>query len=505
MRIWPLALLLASAPALGQSSSSASSAGQPTAKPISLREAVELSVKQNRVIRSADADVEIAAGNELSAEGVLDFEIDGKGSYTRNRSVSIPGAAFNQPASDNVHTEVSFTEPLSYGGRFGLRIAHDYNRTTTSGVIEGMTFSTTTDAFSPTVQLTYFQPLLKGFGEANYLGQKRVNAAATDAATAALINTASGVVRDTVQAYWELAYQEKEADIRRSALNLAREQLRVTQARLDVGVGAPTDLAEVRQTIATREEDLLLSELTLSERALDVRAIAGMSISANDINLTPTDQAAPRVTDVSLDQALAAANEKNPQILAIRAQGKQARIAVEVNENGLLPELDLNASIGPLGNANDFGDSMNQLVNFDNYSITAGLTLVAPIQRRNAKGLVAAARGQLHKTLIGEEDLRNQIAVAVARAVDLVKQTQKRLDVDAEAIQLGQVNLDAERARFDVGRSTNFDVLRRQDDLSQAQLRRIRAAADYMKAFAVLQALTGDLLPTYGITITPKR
>jgi outer membrane protein len=67
------------------------------------------------------------------------------------------------------------------------------------------------------------------------------------------------------------------------------------------------------------------------------------------------------------------------------------------------------------------------------------------------------------------------------------------------------VNLDAERARFDVGRSTNYDVLRRQDELSQAQLRRIRAAADYMKAVAVLQTLTGDLLPAYGIEVKARR
>jgi outer membrane protein TolC len=475
------------------------------ARPISLREAVTTAVQKNRVLAASGADIEVAEATELSAEAPLDAEIDANANWQRRRSDPIAGSPFQQTELDVLHLDATASQPFSFGGRVGLKLSHDYTRTTSVVEISGMSFDSTTESYSPSVQVTYFQPLLKNFGEKRYLGQKKVAEAGIDAATADLMNIAAGVVRDTIQAYWELAYAEKEVDIRRSALNLAREQLRVTQARLDVGVGAPTDLAEVRQTIATREEDLLLSELTLSERALDVRALAALDISPTEINLTPTDQVAPQVLDVSIDQALGAAYEKNLQLQALRAHGKQAELNVEVNENGLLPELDFTAAIGPLGNSNTFSDAMDRMVNFKDYQLNFGLALIAPIQRRAAKGVIEQARGALHKVRINEADLRAQIGVSVARAVDLVKQTQKRLDVDAEAIQLAQVNLDAERARFDVGRSTNFDVLRRQDELSQAQLRRIRAAADYMKAVAVLQTLTGDLLPTYGVNIKPRR
>lgn len=483
---------------------------QTAARPISLRETVALSIKQNRVIQSADADVEVAAGNELSTEGVLDFEIDGQATYTRSRSAEIADSPFQTLSSDTVHTAVSFNQSLSYGGRFGLQLANDYTRATNKLQIIDQTtqmlLSTTqtTDTWVPTVQLTYFMPLLKGFGEKAFLGQKRVAAANLDAASADLMNVAAGVVRDAILAYWELVYQEREVEIRRSSLGLAREQLRVAQARLDVGVGAPTDIAEVRQTIATREEDLLLSQLTLSERALDIRQITSLKISPTDMALVPTDQASPQLLEVTIEKALALANDKNLQIAAARARGKAARLTVEVNENGLLPQLDLTGSIGPVGTATELSPALEQVVSFDNYSVNVGLNLVAPVQRRTAKGLVAAARGQLHKAEITEEDLRAQVAVAVARAVDLVKSTQQRLATDAEAIQLGQVNLDAERARFDVGRSTNFDVLRRQDELSQAQLRRIRASADYMKAVAALQTLTGEIVQQYGIQLKPR-
>ena len=48
MRFLCLAILLGASPALAQSA--------PPSRPISLREAVAMAVKQNRVIRSSDAD-----------------------------------------------------------------------------------------------------------------------------------------------------------------------------------------------------------------------------------------------------------------------------------------------------------------------------------------------------------------------------------------------------------------------------------------------------------------
>src|SRR5262249_2635546 len=146
------------------------------------------------------------------------------------------------------------------------------------------------------------------------------------------------------------------------------EQLRVTQARLDVGVGAPTDLAEVKQVIATREEDELLSQLNLTERALDLRQLAGMEISPREMGLTATEEGTPSVIADSVDQALSAAFEHNAQLAIIRAQGRQAEIEVDVDQNGLLPQLDLAAQFGPQGTSSSFSDALDRLVRFKDYA-----------------------------------------------------------------------------------------------------------------------------------------
>ena len=62
-------------------------------------------------------------------------------------------------------------------------------------------------------------------------------------------------------------------------------------------------------------------------------------------------------------------------------------------------------------------------------------------------------------------------------------------------------NIKIETDRFNLGKSTNFDVLNRLEDLRQAELRRTQALIDARKAEVVVQALTGELLPAYGIAV----
>jgi outer membrane protein TolC len=58
-----------------------------------------------------------------------------------------------------------------------------------------------------------------------------------------------------------------------------------------------------------------------------------------------------------------------------------------------------------------------------------------------------------------------------------------------------------------VGRSTNYDVLQRIDELSNAESSALSARIEYLKARAQLQALTGEILPAYGLKLqsAPQR
>ena len=89
----------------------------------------------------------------------------------------------------------------------------------------------------------------------------------------------------------------------------------------------------------------------------------------------------------------------------------------------------------------------------------------------------------------------------MAHGLAAVETARRRGEVLAPSIAAAALDLESERARFEVGRSTNFDVLRRQDALASAKLLVLRAQVDHLEALAALDALTGDILDAHGVVL----
>jgi len=499
-----LSLVLAAAPARAQEGSASEAEARP-ARRLGLRETLALAVQQNPTLAATTVDVAIADAQIYQSLGLDDFVVDGGVSYFSQRKDAVAGQPFQQTALDQVSLSAGVGRGLSNGGRLGLAFDGGYTRSV-NHVDFGMgAIDSVSEVYAPGIKLSYAQPFLRGFGYDVARAPRRRARAARDVATLQREGAAAALVRDVISAYWELSYAVEDLEIRRASLALAREQLRIVQAGIDAGRLARTASAEVEVAIAAREEEVLFAEQTLAERALDVRRLAGLEIGPGEIELVATDKPAPVPAAVDLDAELARALEQNPQLKVIRAQGKQVTIEIEVAENGLLPQLDFQAAGGPAGNADNPGDALEQMARFDSYNVQAGLVFQTPLGRRAARGGLQVAEQQLRKVKLGEADVRAQISVAVARGANAVRSAGKRIEVLAKSRDLALVNLDMEKARYEVGRTTNFEVLKRQDELAQAQLRQARARADYLKAVAVLEAITGAILERYGIELSPAR
>src|SRR5690606_23327579 len=110
--------------------------------------------------------------------------------------------------------------------------------------------------------------LLRGVGsDITYAGQRSARQLAA-AARFDRESAARTVVQDIIRAYWEVAYALADLDIRRSALELAKTRRDLTQRGVELGSAPRTALTEVDQIIATREEEILVAELSVAERSL---------------------------------------------------------------------------------------------------------------------------------------------------------------------------------------------------------------------------------------------
>jgi outer membrane protein TolC len=471
---------------------------------LSLSDAIARAVEGNVDLRRQNVALRTARANTLAALGKFDLVLAADATLARTVNPPLRAADQSAGSTKSLVFDLSLSRALETGGTLALA-GQGRGVTSTSTFTCGAAPGTSVSCrvYSPNLTLSFTQPLLRGFGreiaEAN-LRKQRI------AENVALLNRqahAANDVRDTVIAYWELAYQARDLAIRRSAEALAREQLSYSDAQIKVGRMGALEAAAVRRAIAQAQADEAASEQQLMGRALDLQRLLGAGVPRGFRGLVaadaPASTAPPPVVDADLEteHALGA----SPALKALRKGLAISEIDLQVARESLKPQLDLGASVGRQGRNLDVGQALDQLGKNADTNWSVGLTFSLPVQNRAARGAAEAARAGADSAQLDAADLELAIRDGVARFAAQIRSASARAGFAREAVTFAQQNLDAEKARFDVGRSTNNDVLLRQQELKQAEIAVARADVDLLEADAALDALTGDILETYGVAL----
>lgn len=477
----------------------------PEAATMSLGQVLQVAVRQQPALARAGIDVEVADAAVLQAAGVDDWVFDTTGSWLSVRSQGIDpsfGAPY-QAEQAILRWSANLTRSFSTGGTLAVTAQASRNDQQVTVDFMGTDIQNDTLNYQTSLSASYNQPLLAGRGSEVARARNRQLAISRDAAELAYRAAAIEAVQQVIGAYWELAYARRDLEIRRNSLDLAQQRLRNTRIAISAGSVAATEALAVEQIIALREEEALQSELTISRRSLDLRRLAGLEIGPSQIDLAIDGPlgVTPTPTQFDIDELLGRALAHNADVATLTRLAEGAEIDVAVTENGLLPELDLGLTVGPSGSSDGFGESLEQTATFDNYSVGASLTYRHAFGRRAARGAHRSARAELRRQKMDLTELRAVIASNLVLAIKQAQTAQKRVALAQRAIDLAEQNIEAEQSRFELGRATNFDVLERQDELEQAQLRKARAAVDYLAAVAAVDAITGDILAKYGIAL----
>ncbi len=456
------------------------------ARAVGLPELLELAVRQAPVLAQARIDLEVAEAQIAQAQAWSDWAL-GAGVAGSTR---VTGGAISR--QDGISVSADLGRRISTGGTVALHAEGGWSRQDVAlGGVE-----TTTRNYDARLSLGLTQPLLRGRGRAQVEASTRIALTSRSAADVASRAAAIALVRDLVLGYLDLISAERDLEIRRASLALAQERLRVTAAGIDKGGIARAELIPVEQAIATREEEVLGGELTILDQSLALRRQVGLPIAPGELALTSTiDLAIPAQR---WDQAalVAAAAANSPELARLAALEAGATIEIEVTENGLLPALDLAVTLGPSAVRPASSNEIDP-------GITASISLTyqQSLGRHAARAQVRRARAQREGVRVSAADVRNQIVEAVTRTVAQIQVAERRYAIAVRAVDLAEQNLAVEHARFSLGKSRNVDVLTRQDELRSAQLRAARAIIDWHRASAVLAALTGEILPRYGIAL----
>jgi outer membrane protein len=476
-------------------------AGEPRA--ITLPELLQLTVRQAPNLQAARIDIAIAEARIEQTWARNDWLLAAQ--LQGSRSTGAVQGPTTIDKDDQLRATVDLSRALPTGGTIDLHAGSrwEYTRSHTDFVIMDMPLTSTdrVTVWTNDLNATITQPLLRNRGRQLFEANEARATLARDVTVLARRLAAIQTVQTVISAYWDLVLSEQTVAITQGSLDLARERLRVTQIGADGGKVPRSEIPAVLQIIATREEDVLNGELGVLNASIAMRRAAGMPIGPGELGLRVATDLATQDQPINLGELVDRAFAASPELAQLAKQDASATIDVEVAENGLLPQLDAALTIGPTGTADNAGDAARNLGELKTFSVNGTLTFQQSLGRHDALGRTREQRELKHKLAVNAGDIHSQIAQTMSRAVAQLELARRRVTLSRRAIELANENIKIETDRFNLGKSTNFDVLNRLEELRQAELRKAQALTDWHKAEVVIQSLTGDVLPMYGISV----
>jgi outer membrane protein TolC len=496
---------------------------------LQLSQVLQVAIDENIDLRSKLVAVEISEAQILAASGAFDVTITA--GLAASKVVNAPrGSAFIfSTGTRTVSGYMGVSRKLETGGRLTLNI--DVARTLTDQPLSPFNpslGSATLAGYRIQPTLTFQHPLLRGMGV-------RVNRTAIDRARLARstteadqLVTAQNLVRDLIGSYWDVLAAQRDLENKRQSVQLAQEQLTRTEAQVRAGRLAAVEAKAVEQSLMQRETDVLLAENLLLETSLRLRALMGQEFAGREVlgvqaTTNPIDTIVPEPVD--MDAAIKKALSANPAVRQLEVALASRRIDELELANQRLPQLDFtgtfapqgrsvdrlpNTSTGAPGEAGSWGQAFRNFGTTDvaanglfaEYTVSGALDLTWSVQNRTARGNHQRVLAELEQAELNLKSIRQNTATQVIIASNRLRSAAKQMELARLSIELAEQNLAAEQARFEVGRSTNYDVLFRIDELLKAQTTHLRAGLEYLRAKAELQALTGEILPAYGLDLS---
>jgi outer membrane protein len=525
-------------------------------RPLTLREAIELALANNKDIEVSRQNVRIAEFDLRAARGVYDPRFVTNSYYERSET---PAASFLSGSSSGAVTQSGFYSASSVQGltpRFGggYRVDFVTNRVTTDNQ-----FAALNPQYPSALVFNYTQPLLRGLSfdqNRRTIEIARRNLSLTDSQ---FRQRAIETITNVQRAYWDLVYALRNLQIQRDAVRDARAQLEHNRRLVSEGVLAPIDVVAAEAQVSGFEQSVYsaLDEVGRAENNLKSLIAENREAPVWNASIVPVDSVDIPPPAVPLQDAMQVALRSRPEL-------QSSDVAREINEieqryarEQTRPQVDLVASytatglagsetsqggVNPLVQQNEvIRQRINELVGIANRSQPPGQQLAPiPVPPSNTipdvlvgglgqsyTNLLAnrfstfrvgvqinlpfrntTAEAQLGRSLVEGERIRTQreqleqlIQVDVRNALQLVRTAESRLRAAASARTASEQQYESERRKLDAGESTVFLVLERQTALATARGNELRAQTELNKAIADLQRATGNALEQNRVEI----
>jgi HAE1 family hydrophobic/amphiphilic exporter-1 len=495
---------------------------------LTLDQAIRRALEGNNDIEVSRDNVRLAETTLQSLEGIYDplITFAPQFSLVRIPRVNSAGETTTIPArvplqQTSLSITPAITKQFSTGGGQYQFFFNSQRGTANNG------FTRLSPFYSTSLGATFTQPLLRNRSIDQFRHDIRVQRKRLTQSDADFRLQVINVISQVQLAYWELVFAKRNEQNQLSNVNLAREQLRMIEEQVSVGISATLERAQALTQIASTETALLsaVQAVTTAENVLKQLILRNKSVTEWSNRLKPTDEPSLAATPINLKDALAEAFANRPELNVLRLQRDINKIDTQFFKNQTLPRVDLQTtvfkyglagSLVPLTNATTtnplpanvvggYGQALRNITGLNTGTISVGAAIQIPLHNRTAKANLATARIQGEQLIATIQSQEQAVEVDVRNAVQGVDTSQRQLSTARAATKSAEIQLAGEMKRYQAGMSTTFLIFQFEDQLVTARTAELRAEANYNQALANLERATSATLRANQVTVDVAR
>jgi outer membrane protein len=484
---------------------------------LNVKDFIELLLKNNTEINLVRLDVLNAADAVLSAKTPFDPNIQAIFNSTRTAT-----PAFSQIQGAQQVNTLGQTTTINYQQTLesGQTLSFGFNGARSSTNSDFNFFNPYISTF---LNFQVTQPLLQG------RRNLQLRAPLMIARTQLLITSDQSETRiaDLVAAdasqYWDAIQSRDNIKVQQQAYDLAQKSYERDKLALDLGALPSLDIFQSQSQVAQRKVAVIQAQFAYRDALDGLRRLIGADLdpATRNVEIVLEDDAVATVAPVSpTDEAIRAALEKRPELIAVRRHQGVNELNSQVARDSMLPRLDLSAigggnglagnqipATGLLGtgpttfSSSGLGDALRQTFAFQAPFYGFQLNMTLPVRNSSAEASLADALVSRARDRYMERQLEQQVIRDVKLATSQIQMSAAQIDAAKTARDLAQKNVEAEQQKYELGGVTAFEVLDAQSRLATVESSLLEAYVGYRKALISYERAVWTLLDGLGIIV----
>ncbi|MDZ7756236.1 MAG: TolC family protein [Rhodohalobacter sp.] len=295
------------------------------------------------------------------------------------------------------------------------------------------------------------------------------------------------VLADIISGYYEIAGQQKAAQVLENTVEISEERIRIAETARDLGSGSEYELLLARADMNTDQAALIRSKTNLNQLKVFLTTILG-DTTGSEFMVQPEIELAEKL---SLEELIAEAIAQNRDLTIARLTEQAAEAEIRELRGDWFPQVDVSGGYAYSRTEASTGFSEFSKSQGFRYGISASVNLFDGFnkQRRQENARITLKNEQLRR-----QDLELQVRANISQVYAQYDDALLLIELEEENLEINKQTVDIALERFELGTISSIELREAQQSLLNAENRLIEAQIAAKSAEIELLRLSGRLL-----------